>query len=105
MTIEVREYDVGIELLVTLTSNNEVFDVSTATSILFRFRKPSGTEVSKTGILKTDGTDGKVRYVSVANDFNEIGTWRYQVYVELADGSKRTSEMSKFKVSDAISLP
>lgn len=105
MAIEVREYDIGIELLVTLTSNDVAFDVSTATSVKFRFRKPSGTEVSKTGSLKTDGTDGKVRYISVANDFDEIGTWRYQVYIELADGSKRTSEMSKFKVTDAISLP
>lgn len=102
---EVREYDIGVELLVTLTDGTSAMDVSTATTIQFRFAKPGGTEVTKTGTLKTDGSDGKVRYVSVEDDFDEQGIWRYQVRVILSGGQDLTSTVAKFKVTDAIGKP
>lgn len=101
----VRELDIGVELLVTLKDpDGAVEDVSDASVIRFRFRKPDGTEISRTGSLKTDGTDGKVSYTSVENDFDQVGLWRYQVYVE-AGSTKRTSTQTSFRVQDAIGRP
>lgn len=103
---EMREYDIGVELLVTLTnSSGTAFDVSTATTIQFKFRKPSGTEISRTGVLDSGGTDGKVRYVTIEDDLDEIGIWRYQVRIVLASGTDLTSEDAKFRVADAIGKP
>ena len=101
--MEIREQDVGVELLVTLKDEDGVaVDVSGATAIKFRFRKPDGTEISRSGSVKTTGSDGKVQYVTASGDLDQLGSWRYQVRTEYEDGAVLTSEMSKFKVTDAI---
>lgn len=101
--MEIREQDIGVEILVTLKDEDgAAFDVSDAEAVLFRFRKPDGTEISRAGSLKTTGTDGKVRYVTASGDLDQLGSWRYQVRTEWEDGAVLTSEMSKFKVTDAI---
>lgn len=106
MATVLREYDIGTEFLVTLKdASDAVINVSNATTIQFRFRKPAGTEVTRTGLLKTDGTDGKVYYVTAAGDLDEIGTWRYQVRIVLDSGEDWTSTATKFKVEDAIGKP
>lgn len=102
---EMREYDVGVEFLTTLVDvNAAAIDVSSASVVQFRFRKPSGTEATKTGALKTTGTDGKVTYTTVANDLDEVGVWQYQVRV-VYDGGELTSAATRFRVEDAIGLP
>ena len=56
-------------------------DVSGATLVEFWFHKPSGKTVKKTGALSGAGTDGKVRYTTVAGDLDESGEWEGQAKV------------------------
>lgn len=102
---EMREYDIGVELLTTVTSDSVALDVSSASTIQFRFLKPDGVEVTKMGSFKTDGTDGKVKYVTADGDLDTQGIWRYQVRVILSGGQDLTSTVAKFKVTDAIGKP
>lgn len=76
---EIRKGDTGTVIRVTLVDGTTPVDVSSASSITFIFKKPSGTVVEKTGALFTDGTDGKVQYTTESGFLDEIGDWSYQV--------------------------
>lgn len=86
---EIHENDVGTELRITLVDDSTPVDVSGASSIIFVFKKPSGTMVEKTGSLYSDGTDGKVKYITESGFLDEDGEWKYQV--ELSIGSSTWS--------------
>jgi hypothetical protein len=61
-------------------------DVSDATGITFYFVKPDGEVISRTGTFSDDGADGLVRYVTIANDLDDVGNWRVQVKITTATG-------------------
>lgn len=77
--------DVGTIIRLTIVEKDEVtpVDVSTSTLRKFYFLKPSGLKVNKTAVFNTDGIDGKLKYVVVAGDLDEAGTWQVQAYVEI----------------------
>lgn len=87
---EIHKNDVGVKFLVTVKDGSSVIDLSTATVIQLLFFKPSEAIVTKTAILNTTGTDGKMYYTSVAGDLNEEGTWSLQGYLENPAGSWHT---------------
>lgn len=87
MSEELHIDDVGTVLIVTLEDDDVAVDVSSASTIQFIFRKPSGTVVTKTGSLNTTGTDGKVKYTTEADFLDVHGTWKYQVKVVIGDGT------------------
>lgn len=99
----VRRLDIGVKLLVTLTSNGLPFDVSSASLIQFLFKKPDQSVLTTTGSWNTTGTDGNVQYTSIANDFDQIGLWKYQVHIVMP-GETLTSTQSSFRVQDSIGL-
>ncbi len=43
----------------------------------FVFTKPSGARLVVTPAFVTDGTDGQLRYTTVAGDIDELGAWFY----------------------------
>ena len=61
-------------------------------------KKPvTGTVVTKAATLYTDGTDGKIQYLTIANDLNEVGVWETQADTTEA-GWDGTAEIKRFKV-------
>lgn len=73
--------DYGTTFEVTLTDGCSAIDVSAATTITFRYKKPDNSTEDKTGSLVNTGTDGKVKYVTVSGDIDAAGSWQLQVIV------------------------
>lgn len=90
-TSEIHLNDVGTAIRITLVdrNTNEAVDISSAT-LTFYFKKPSGTVVTKTGSLHTDGTDGVVEYVTEDSFLNQKGVWSYEVDVEIGTNNWRS---------------
>ena len=73
-------------------ADGAIVDVSSATTIQIKFRKPDGEVVTVTGALVTDGTDGLIKYTTVAASFlDEAGPWSAQVRVVLGSGDWHTA--------------
>lgn len=59
-----------------------VMDISGATDLKFYFQKPDGTDVTVTAVLSGAGTDGKMRYVSLASTWDQVGRWQAQARIQ-----------------------
>ena len=97
MASEIHEGDIGTKLLVTVTDDGSVVDISSASSLSIFIRKPNGTILTRTGVLETDGTDGKMYYITVSGDLDKAGNYTIQGQVVLPAGSYYTSTAT-FKV-------
>jgi hypothetical protein len=97
MASEIHEGDIGTTLLITVTDDGSIVDISSASSLSIYIRKPSGTILTRTGVLETDGTDGKMYYITVAGDLDVAGSYKIQGKVVLPAGSYYTSTAT-FKV-------
>ena len=75
--------DVGTIIRVTVMEDGEVVPIDSATVKKIKFTKPSGTIVLKDAEFTTDGTDGKLQYITLANDLDELEVWEARPYVEL----------------------
>lgn len=94
---EVHVGDIGTIFELTVMDGASVVDVSTATTKEIVFRKPDGTTATKTATFTTNGSDGKIRYATVANDLDKHGTWKVQAHIIMPTGEWR-SDMSEFTV-------
>ncbi len=97
---EIHKGDIGTAFRATLKDqNNDVQDVSTATTLKLKFRKPNnGDVIEKTAALYTDGTDGVIQYVTIsADDLDETGIWSIQAYV-IIGGATHHSDVDTFRV-------
>lgn len=94
---EIHVGDVGTVLEYTVTEGTSAVDVSSASVKQVILKKPSGASLTKTAEFSGSGTDGKVRYVTVAGDLSEAGQWYAQVYLELPAG-KWHSDAGAFTV-------
>jgi hypothetical protein len=83
--------DVGTIFEGTFYDGGVIVDISAATTKEILFRKPDGTVVTKTGTFSTDGTDGKLRYTTIAGDLDQAGDWRVQGYIVTPTGSWKSS--------------
>lgn len=72
-------------------------DVSTASVLYIYLTSPAGVTTRKVAVLDTTGTDGKIRYNTVAGDLSAEGIWRMQGYAEVGarkfSGSETTFEV------------
>lgn len=101
MTTQIRKGDVGTDFELTILADGEVVPLGPATTLSVIFDKPDGTNVTKTGTLVTDGSDGKLHYVFEEGFLDQAGDWRFQALVVLPTGSWR-SEIQTFKVHDNL---
>lgn len=98
MPSEVHVGDIGTVFEATFRDETgSVVNIALANVKQLRFKKPSGTVVTKTAVLSGDGSDGKARYVSVLNDLDTAGGWQVQGYVEIGAG-KWSSDVYRFRV-------
>jgi len=68
-----------------------IVDISAATALEFRFKKPDASVLTKTPIFTTDGTDGQLQYASIVGDLDQAGVWELQGKVTLPGGVYNTS--------------
>jgi hypothetical protein len=94
---EIHIGDIGTVFEIELKDCLTVVNISSATVKQIIFQKPTGEVLTKTAIFSTDGTDGKLRYITVANDLDLAGTWKIQAKVVLSSGTW-SSNVEKFKV-------
>jgi len=99
MSDQIFVSDTGTEMRVTVTDDGVAVDLSSATEILFIFRKPDGTTLEVDGLLYTDGTDGIVYYNTVAGDIDQSGMYKLQVRVTISSGNVFSSSVGSFKVA------
>lgn len=97
MASQIHEGDIGTKLLITVTDDGQVVDISSAISLSIFIKKPNGTILTRVGVLETDGTDGKMYYITVAGDLDKAGSYKIQGQVILPSGSYYTSTAT-FKV-------
>lgn len=97
MSQEIHVGDVGTIFEVTVTDSGVAVDISAATTKQIIFAKPDGTIVVKDAVFVGTGTDGKLKYTTIANDLDLKGDWRLQVKVVLPSGTWK-SDIQEFKV-------
>lgn len=97
MENEIRLNDVGTIFRVTFKDGAYIVDISVATTKQFIFKKPSGSNLTVSGSLYTDGTDGILQYTTVEGDLNETGLWKIQGYLVIGT-NKHKSDIYTFRV-------
>lgn len=103
MACEIHVDDIGTTFRLTIVDCDDVLiDISTATVKDIIFKKPDGTKVTKSGVFYTNGTDGIIDYVTIADDLDLAGTgWHVQAFVTLTTGTW-SSEIGDFTVVDNL---
>lgn len=104
-TEQIQKDDVGtvVTVLINQAGTDTAEDVSDATTRTVKVKLKDGTVTSHVGSFVTDGTDGKVKFTSVAASFSVAGEATLQVYLENTDASKKhhTTER-KFVINDVL---
>ena len=81
---EIHVGDIGTVFELTIMDGPSVVDISLATlANCIILKAPDDGKLTKTGVFVTDGTDGKVKYTTVANDLDEAGSWSIQAKIVL----------------------
>ena len=89
---ELRVGDIGTEFVAAIRDQDgAIINISASLVRRFLFRKPDGTSMIKTAVFTTDGTDGLVEYVTIADDVDQAGEWGWQAFIRMAAGEWRTN--------------
>jgi hypothetical protein len=103
-TDEIHVGDVGTALVVEIVEWDEdtqayvAVNISAATTLTIYLTRPNGTVLTKTAVLDTSGTDGKMKYTTVSGDLSAAGRWKIQGYVAGVAGWSGSSLEVPFKV-------
>lgn len=84
--VQAHLYDVGVEVEVQFVWDDpssppgrlSPYDVSDADELRVYVERPDGAVFLRPGRIVSDGSDGRVRYVSLAGDLSQRGTWKVQ---------------------------
>lgn len=101
---EIHKDDIGTVFTVTVKDGTTAINISGATttsSKLIIFQKPSGDKLEKDGTFVTDGSDGQMKYTTIAGDLDEIGDWDIQAKVVLSSGTWK-SDIGHFTVFENL---
>jgi hypothetical protein len=103
MSNTIKVTDVGVVLEKTLIkADGTALSLLGATLVRFDFKQPDKTVVSLTGSLSGSGSDGKVRYVTTATSFTQVGHHQGQIYVEIGASQKFHTDWFHFDVGENI---
>jgi len=98
----VRVNDVGqVFEIVVLDEDGKVVNLQFSNTKEFLFGKPSGS-FTRSAQFVTDGTDGRIKYVTVDGDLDEPGEWSLQGRVEVPGVGVFTTETCVFFVEPNI---
>ena len=74
-----------------------VVDLTGATVIQLIFFKADGISETKSASFSTDGSDGKIKYLTLSGDIDQIGIWQIQAHITIPAGDWR-SNIEDFRV-------
>lgn len=97
----VHKNDVGTAFDFTVIDDSDggVVDLSLCPTREATFVKPDGTVLGpKTCTLITDGTDGRMRYVTIAGDIDQSGSWKVQGRAAIDAARSWYSDLVRFLV-------
>ena len=87
--------DTGVIIELTINkSDGTAYDLSPASTKEIAFESPSGIRTTKAASFVTDGSDGKIKYVTQANDISEAGMWKVRAHLVLPTFSRKSSAVS-----------
>jgi hypothetical protein len=82
-----RKNAIGLKILVTVKEDDVAVNISGVTTKNIVITKPDGTTVlTCAASFTTDGTDGKIQYVTVADDLDQPGTYLIQADLAFIGG-------------------
>lgn len=99
----VRKDQLGTVFQATIKddADDTVVDVSGATTLEIKAKKPDGTILTKTATMTGDGTDGKIEFSDDSGELvDTTGTWRYWGRVVFSDGSSFPSTTLRYRVEE-----
>lgn len=79
------------------SDSGSVVDVSAATTLMIKFRKPDQTAVQQTATFTTDGSDGYIEYTTDNTDLDQSRMWHIQGFVS-GVGLQNSTELGHFEV-------
>jgi hypothetical protein len=96
--------DVGVPFRATIIDPEtcDPLDISSATLTEFHVRKPDATTDTWVASFLTDGTDGRIEYVTIAGDLDTAGTWLIEARIVAPGQDFRTITQPQFRVRGAI---
>lgn len=89
---------IGVVIVVTVEEDGVAVNLSGVSAKSLVFRKPDRTSVTKTADFFTDGTDGKLKYVTESGFLDVAGEWRIQADVTFSGGYDGPTEVGFFQV-------
>lgn len=94
---------IGIDFIIKITTDGyQPVDLSSCSAFYIYFHPPNSKQkYSVNASLYTDGTDGKIHYISTSSDLTVKGRWRIQASYE-RNGSIRYTSFDYFIVNDNI---
>lgn len=89
---DLRQYDYGTVIKALIVDSDDTpEDISSATSMYFYFKKPSGSSFTREADFWTDGTDGYIQYTIASGELDEAGIWSVQSHVITSGGSWKST--------------
>lgn len=98
----VRVGDVGTVFEIVVTDEGGPVNIQFANTREFIFGKPTSGFITRPAQFVTDGTDGRLFYVSVPGDLDVPGVWRMQARVEVPGVGIFKTETCEFLVEPGI---
>jgi hypothetical protein len=95
-----QQDNVGSTIQLTVLDGGVAVDLTTATSVSLRFKKPDGNVFDRDGDISSAPDDGLVEYVTVAGDIDQDGVWQLQATVEM--GGTYPSDIFYFIVGEVL---
>jgi hypothetical protein len=94
-TEELHVGDTNTRIISTIVDEGgDAVNLATATTLQYKLRKPSGTVVTLTCELTTDGTDGMMEFTTTDSTLNESGFYRLQAYIGMSSGAWHSDKVS-----------
>lgn len=102
MPAQIHQNDIGIIFRITILDQSSIVaDISAASTKDIKFLKPDGRLLTKLGSFVTNGTDGRIQCVSIANDLDICGIYRMEAYI-IQSGNFFNTDVVNFKVHGNI---
>jgi hypothetical protein len=93
-----RQNAVGVKIDITIIEDGVPVNLVGVTKKDYFIQKPSGLDVTKNTVFVTTGIDGKLRYITIVGDLDEIGQYLIQADLEFPGGYDGTTNIGTFWV-------
>jgi hypothetical protein len=95
--------DTGLELVVAaIDEEGDPINIGAAAKTI-KLTKPDGTDTSRTAVNDTDGSDGLMRYNTLAADLDQAGNWQIQGFASFSGTPEFHTDVFTFRVKPNLS--